>query len=81
MSIAELSKQERKVEKINPIFKIYNRLGEIIFEGSLFNNFIWDGTFRGKKVSSGTYWYTIEWKEIGSEEIISQRHWILLKRK
>ena len=68
-------------EKNNPIFKIYNRLGEIIFEGSLFNNFIWDGTFRGKKVSSGTYWYTIEWKEIGSEEIISQRHWILLKRK
>ena len=67
--------------KLSPKFQIYNRYGLIIFNGSTSNNYIWDGTFNGKKVASGSYWYTLEFREPGSEKIIKQTNWILVISK
>ena len=45
------------IEKYHMI--IYNRLGEVLFETS--DPYImWDGTFKGVKVPSGVYTYTVE---------------------
>ncbi|WP_316794560.1 gliding motility-associated C-terminal domain-containing protein [Pedobacter frigoris] len=40
---------------------IFNRLGQIVFEGKG-DNWFWDGKFRGKDVSEGTYYYRIKSK-------------------
>ncbi|RLZ07753.1 choice-of-anchor L domain-containing protein [Faecalibacter macacae] len=67
--------------KLNPKFQVFDRFGKIIFDGSPSNNYIWDGTFNGKKVASGSYWYTLEFREPGSEKIIKQTNWILVISK
>ncbi|WP_322969316.1 choice-of-anchor L domain-containing protein [Faecalibacter sp. LW9] len=67
--------------KLNPKFQVYNRYGHILFEGSTTNHFIWDGTFNGKTVASGNYWYTLEWTEPGSEQVNRQTNSILVKSK
>ncbi|MBS7332546.1 MAG: choice-of-anchor L domain-containing protein [Weeksellaceae bacterium] len=69
------------IYKLNPKFQIFNRFGHILFEGSTANNFTWDGTFNGKKVASGSYWYTLEWTEPGTEEVNRQTNSILVKSK
>lgn len=69
------------IYKLNPKFQIYDRYGQVLFNGNSANNYIWDGTFNGKKVASGSYWYTLEWTEAGTEEVNRQTNSILVKSK
>jgi gliding motility-associated-like protein len=45
----------------NAILMVYNRYGEIVFEGSG-NNMEWDGSFKGKPAPMGAYTYLIDFK-------------------
>ena len=39
--------------------KIFNRYGELVYSNDNYNN-EWDGTYKGKPVADGTYYYTIQ---------------------
>ncbi len=67
--------------KIDPKLEIFNRYGQLIFEGSMSNQYIWDGKRNGKKVPSGSYWYRIQWTEEGSSNPTILTNWILVKHK
>jgi gliding motility-associated-like protein len=59
-------------------FKIYNRFGELVFEGNEFDQG-WDGTYKGKDQMIETYVYTVE-AETYSGEILSRKGNITLIR-
>lgn len=39
--------------------KIYNRYGKLLVDKTIDGIFEWDGTYKGKTLSSGSYWYSI----------------------
>lgn len=59
-------------------FKIYNRFGELVFEGNDFDEG-WDGTYKGKDQMIETYIYTVE-AVTYSGEILSRKGNITLIR-
>lgn len=63
-------------------FMVYDRYGNKIYQADKNNNYQWDGTVNGgKRVSTGTYWYTITWAEpVGNEEV-KYSGWILVKNR
>lgn len=68
--------------KENLSFVIYDRYGNKIFTGDKFNDYKWDGTFFGKKVITGTYWYHINWNEPNSQKTpVKYTGWILVKNR
>ena len=67
--------------KEKPQLKIYDRYGFLIFEGSLSNQFIWDGTKNGEKLASDSYWYDAKWTEPNTNTLQHYTNWILLKNK
>jgi gliding motility-associated-like protein len=52
----------------NVVFRIYNRWGELVFE-TTDPSVCWDGKFRDKYVSSGSFAYTFEGTDINGEII------------
>ena len=48
-------------------FSIYNRWGERLFTTSSFS-VGWDGTFKGKPCEIGTYFYLVEYLEVGEKK-------------
>lgn len=44
-------------------YKIYNRWGELIFDGGNDLNAVWDGTYKGKEQPLGTYVYYVKAKD------------------
>ncbi len=50
------------------IAKIYNRYGELVYSNENYNN-DWDGTYKGKPVPDGTYYYMIQYKLINGTSI------------
>ncbi|PQA94396.1 chromophore lyase [Chryseobacterium shigense] len=68
--------------KKNLIFIVYDRYGNKLYEANKMRDYKWDGTASGKKIPTGTYWYTISWNENdknGTETKYSG--WILVKNK
>lgn len=66
---------------INPNFQIFNRNGVRLFDGSLSNNFIWDGKINGIPLPTGTYWYQMNWQDYESADPDVLSGWILLKNR
>jgi len=51
----------------NPEIIIYDRYGKVVFKGgkeAMMESAGWDGTYLGKPLPSGDYWYTINFTEI-----------------
>jgi gliding motility-associated-like protein len=46
---------------------IYNRWGELIFEGNDFNDH-WDGTYEGKPCPDGTYIWKVKYTDVMENE-------------
>ena len=61
----------------NVLIKIYNRWGNLIFE-STESNMDWDGTYQGKMVSQGVYFYTVE--GLFGNQPFEYRDFLTLKR-
>jgi len=59
-------------------FKIYNRFGELVFEGTEFDQG-WDGTYNGKDQMVETYVYTVE-AETYAGEVLTKKGNITLIR-
>jgi len=68
--------------KKNLVFIVYDRYGNKLYEANKIRNYKWDGTASGKKLPTGTYWYTISWNENDKNSTETKYSgWILLKNK
>jgi len=64
------------------VFTVYNRYGNKIYVGDKIRNYKWDGTSGGKKIPTGTYWYSVTWTEDNkSKTQIKYDGWILVKNR
>ena len=60
--------------------KIYDRYGNLVFETEKVNDGdVWDGTYKGKEVPRGTYFYIMNYS-INNEPAILDKGWIQLIR-
>lgn len=68
--------------KKNLVFIVYDRYGNKLYEANKIRDYKWDGTASGKKLPTGTYWYTISWNENDKNSTETKYSgWILLKNK
>jgi len=68
--------------KKNLVFTVYDRYGNKLYMADKMRNFTWDGTASGKKILTGTYWYTITWNENNKNSTPTKYSgWILVKNR
>ncbi|MBB6371613.1 lectin-like domain-containing protein [Chryseobacterium shigense] len=68
--------------KKNLIFIVYDRYGNKLYEANKTRNFKWDGTASGKKILTGTYWYSISWNENDKNNTETKYSgWVLVKNR
>lgn len=68
--------------KKNLVFIVYDRYGNKIHEANKIRNFTWDGTASGKRVPTGTYWYTVSWNESNKANTETKYSgWVLVKNR
>jgi len=68
--------------KKNLSFVVYDRYGNKKFEADKTRNYKWDGTSGGKKITTGTYWYTISWNENDKNNTQTKYSgWVLVKNR
>ncbi|MDH6251891.1 gliding motility-associated-like protein [Chryseobacterium sp. H1D6B] len=68
--------------KKNLIFVVYDRYGNKLYEADKMRDYKWDGTAFGKKIITGTYWYTITWNENDKNSTPTKYSgWVLVKNR
>ncbi|MBK1894456.1 T9SS type B sorting domain-containing protein [Chryseobacterium paridis] len=68
--------------KKNLVFIVYDRYGNKLYEADKTRGYRWDGTSGGKKILTGTYWYTISWNENDKNNTETKYSgWILVKNR
>ncbi|MGU3374251.1 T9SS type B sorting domain-containing protein [Chryseobacterium sp. M5A1_1a] len=68
--------------KKNLLFIVYDRYGNKLHEAGKIRNFTWDGMAYGKRVPTGTYWYTISWNENNKNNTETKYSgWVLVKNR
>lgn len=68
--------------KKNLVFIVYDRYGNKLYEADKMRGYRWDGTSGGKKIITGTYWYTIQWNENDKNSTqTNYSGWILVKNR
>ena len=68
--------------KKNLILNIYDRYGTKIHQADKLNGYKWDGTIGGKKVPTGTYWYSVTWNENNKNSTpIKFSGWVMVKNR
>lgn len=68
--------------KKNLVFVVYDRYGNKLYQADKIRNFKWDGTASGKKILTGTYWYTISWNENDKNSTETKYSgWVLVKNR
>ncbi len=66
--------------KKNLVFTVYDRYGNMLYQADKIRNYTWDGTSGGKKIITGTYWYTISWNENDKNNTETKYSgWVLVK--
>ena len=50
------------------IAKVYNRYGSLVYSNENYQN-NWDGTYKGKPVPDGTYYYVLSYKLINNKQV------------
>ncbi|MDX1936651.1 MAG: gliding motility-associated C-terminal domain-containing protein, partial [Flavihumibacter sp.] len=48
---------------------VFNRYGNIVYENTNYQN-NWDGTYKGKPVADGTYYYTVTYRLLNGRDVI-----------
>jgi gliding motility-associated-like protein len=68
--------------KQNLVFNIFDRYGTKIFQADKSNGYKWDGTIAGKKVATGTYWYSVTWNENDKKNtLFKYSGWVMVKNR
>lgn len=68
--------------KQNLAFSIFDRYGARIYQGDKSNQYKWDGTIAGRKISTGNYWFSVRWNENNKKNTaIKYSNWILVKNR
>lgn len=68
--------------KQNLVFNIFDRYGAKIYQGDKSTRYIWDGTIAGRKVPTGSYWYSVTWNENDKHNTpFKYSGWILVKNR
>lgn len=69
--------------KSNLVIDIFDRYGTKIYQANKANGYKWDGTTNGsKKVSTGSYWFSVSWNEPNAKQTpIKYSGWILVKNR
>ncbi|WP_187478414.1 T9SS type B sorting domain-containing protein [Amniculibacterium sp. G2-70] len=63
-------------------FTVFDRYGSVLHQANKNNNYQWDGKLGGRKLSTGTYWYVITWKEKDANKTpIKFSGWIMVKNR
>ncbi|MGB1039490.1 MAG: gliding motility-associated C-terminal domain-containing protein [Flavobacteriales bacterium] len=68
----------RSFEAEKLIFRVFDRWGKLVFESTDVDNG-WDGTYQGKKLESGVYFYSVEMTITSGEEFLEKGD-VTLKR-
>ncbi|MCF2221256.1 T9SS type B sorting domain-containing protein [Chryseobacterium sp. PS-8] len=64
------------------VLSIFDRYGVKVGQADKSNGYKWDGTTKGKKVPTGTYWYTVEWKENDKKNTpFKFSGWVMVKNR
>lgn len=58
--------------------QVFNRYGNKIFESNDYKN-TWDGTYKGKPVADGTYYYVIDFKLINGRSVVLKGNLTILR--
>ncbi|MBT2621762.1 T9SS type B sorting domain-containing protein [Chryseobacterium sp. ISL-6] len=68
--------------KQNLVFNIFDRYGAKIHQGDKSTKYRWDGTIGGRKVPTGSYWYSVSWNENDKKNTsIKYSGWVLVKNR
>ncbi|CAA7197038.1 T9SS type B sorting domain-containing protein [Chryseobacterium potabilaquae] len=68
--------------KKNLEFIVYDRYGNKLYTADKNRDYKWDGTAFGKKIITGTYWYTITWNENDKNNTQTKYSgWVLVKSR
>ncbi|UHO37547.1 T9SS type B sorting domain-containing protein [Chryseobacterium capnotolerans] len=68
--------------KQNLIINVFDRYGTKIHQADKLNGYKWDGTVGGRKVPTGTYWYSVLWNENNSKNTpVKFTGWVLVKNR
>ncbi|RNA60807.1 gliding motility-associated C-terminal domain-containing protein [Chryseobacterium nematophagum] len=63
-------------------FTVFDRYGSQLFQADKSNSYKWDGTVGGKKIPTGTYWYSITWNENNKKNTpFKFSGWIMVKNR
>ena len=66
--------------KENLTLSIYDRYGNRVHVADKNNNYMWNGRFGNKRVSTGTYWYHISWNEPDAAKTpVKHTGWVMVK--
>lgn len=66
--------------KDNLTFTVYDRYGKMIHTADKNSGYSWNGYFQGKKLTTGTYWYSITWNEPNdSKTLVKYNGWVMVK--
>ncbi|AZA47531.1 gliding motility-associated C-terminal domain-containing protein [Chryseobacterium carnipullorum] len=64
------------------IFSIFDRYGTKIHQADKSNGYKWDGTVAGKKIPTGTYWYSVTWNENDKKNTpFKFSGWVMVKNR
>ncbi|RMZ61007.1 hypothetical protein D1632_03295 [Chryseobacterium nematophagum] len=68
--------------KQNLVFSIFDRYGAKIHQGDKSTKYRWDGTMAGRKIPTGSYWYSVTWNENDKKNTpFKYSGWILVKNR
>jgi gliding motility-associated-like protein len=68
--------------KKNLVFNVFDRYGAQIHRADKSNKYRWDGTAGGRKVPTGSYWYSVSWNESDKKNTpIKYSGWVLVKNR
>ncbi|MDQ0591943.1 gliding motility-associated-like protein [Chryseobacterium ginsenosidimutans] len=68
--------------KQNLVFSIFDRYGAQIHKADKENKYRWDGTVGGRKVPTGSYWFSVSWNENDKKNTpFKYSGWILVKNR
>ncbi len=68
--------------KKNLVFIVYDRYGNKLYEAGKIRDYKWDGTASGKKILTGTYWFSISWNENDKNNTQTKYSgWVLVKNR